>query len=91
MVSSPYYDNPYWEYHLPINPPIEPGKDLDMDGNIYEYTGNDSVEIGNWMTNDSLGYLPRLPIGIDKYKLDRPARLSAVDDYDELDEEYDCD
>jgi hypothetical protein len=88
MVNSPYYDNQYWEYHLPINPPIDPEKDLDMDGQLYEYTGLHAVELNNWLAeNGTATYRPRLPIGIDKYKIKRPSRLSAVED----DEEYDCD
>jgi len=90
MVSSPYYDNPYWEFHLPINPAPDPEKDLDMDGDPYIYTGNNTVELHNWM--DEAGnatYRPRLPIGLNKYLIDKPCRIMAVDD--EEDEEYDCD
>jgi len=90
MVNSPYYDNPYWEFHLPINQPIAPGKDLDMDGEIYEYTGYHAVELNNWLDEDgSATYRPRFPIGLDKTAVNPPRKgFVAVDDDEE---NFDCD
>lgn len=64
MVNSPYYDrydNPYWEYHLPINQPIDPAHDVDVDGNPYTYVWFlDHCDLGNWSTDSSVEYRSRL-------------------------------
>lgn len=94
MVSSPYYDNPYWEFHLPINPAPDFDRDVDFDGEPYEHVASQS-DLGNWFNEGGeLVYRARLPIGLDAYQVDHRAMTAAgVDDAPELDEdyEYDCD
>lgn len=48
-----YYDNPYWEFHLPVNPPgayFREGFDVMMT----------DIELGNWDTDGGFEYRPRL-------------------------------
>lgn len=55
------YDNPRWEFHLPINPPINPGKDIDVTGETYVYDESvTSVALNNWWENDRVVYRPRM-------------------------------
>lgn len=69
MVDSPFYDNPYWEFHLPINPPIQPGKDIDpMTGGVYIWDGPDSAEIANWLVKGEYTFQPRLRDSIQEKK-----------------------
>jgi hypothetical protein len=83
------YDNPYWEYHLPINPAIEPGKDLDPETfELYEWTPSQfDNNILNW-TNDQgeLEFRPRLR---DNVQLVSRFGLADDDEATELDMEYD--
>jgi hypothetical protein len=93
VVSSPYYDNPYWEFHLPINPPIAPGKDLDMDGNEYVYDGPSSIDIGNWTDETGAIYhIDRIrETGINRHSLTKESRVRMISAVTDDDEEYDCD
>jgi hypothetical protein len=53
MVHSPYYDNEYWEYHLPINPPgaYREASDVVLP----------SVDIDNWLDDDGIyRFSPRI-------------------------------
>lgn len=94
MVSSPFYekyDNPYWEYHLPINPPIDPANDRDVDGNPYTYVWTlDSCDLANWTFSNHTGYRPRLKE--DGQWAEGPKRIRReLDEYDwddALDLEY---
>jgi hypothetical protein len=54
------WDNPFWEYHLPVNPPFE----FDLE----DYTGPLTCEILNWNGPDGLEYRPRLPVGLNGMK-----------------------
>nr|ALS91346.1 PKD domain protein [uncultured bacterium] len=61
MVSSPYYDNQHWEYHLPVNPPFDPENHVDVDGNPYTYVWRlDRCDLANWDFGTHVGYRPRL-------------------------------
>lgn len=76
------YDNPYWEYHLPVNPP-----------GAYRTKGDivlDSVEIANWYENDVYVFRPRLRDNVQQVNRIK-MRLTTADEAPELDEEYDCD
>jgi hypothetical protein len=84
VVSSPYYDNQHWEYHLPVNPPIDPANDCDVSGVPYVYPWHvDQVSIVNW--NDPF-FEPRLR---DNVQLVARTREAADGEADELDMEYD--
>lgn len=80
MVSSPYYDNQYWEYHLPVNPPIDPARDCDVSGVPYVYPWYlTEISIANW---DAPYFLPRLR---DSVQLVNRVTLAADGEADELD------
>lgn len=74
------YDNPHWEYHLPVNPP---GAYL-AEGDIVM----DRVDVRNWATDDGFEYRPRLR---DRVQWVNRLRLATDIDAPEIDEEYDCD
>jgi hypothetical protein len=74
------YDNPYWEFHLPINPPINPGSDIDVNGDIYVHDENvKEVSLMNWWDGQMETYRPRPT---------NEFRLTLKDMTEEL--EYDC-
>jgi hypothetical protein len=53
MVSSPYYDNQYWEFHLPINPPGAYRSDSDV--------VLDHIDISNYRDDDGVyRFSPRI-------------------------------
>lgn len=75
MVSSPYYDNPYWEFHLPVNPPGAFRTDEDV--------VLDHVEINNWLDDDGeYRFRPRLKDTVQQTKT-RRRRMRAVEDEDD--------
>lgn len=92
MVNSPYYDNQYWEYHLPVNPPLDFEGAVDVAGNPYSYPWYlDSCDLANWDFGGSIGYRPRLKES--GQWVDGPKRIRReLDEYDwddALDMEYD--
>lgn len=77
MVSSPYYDNPYWEFHLPVNPP---GFRTDEDVVL------DYVDIANWLDDDGVyRFYPRLPRVRNVVQLVGRTREALDGEADELD------
>lgn len=77
--ASTFYDNPYWEYHLPVSPPIQPGKDIDpMTGELYSWNGPDRVGIDNWLVKGEYTFQPRLRDNVQEKR----SRWRAVDDDD---------
>lgn len=80
MVSSPFYDNQHWEYHLPVNPPIDPANDCDVSGVPYVYPWHvDLVSIHNW---DDPHYNPRLRDNVQEVRRRmRGADLECCDDF----------
>lgn len=84
------YDNPHWEYHLPVNPPgayFREGHDVLMT----------EIEIANWDSEGGYEFRPRLKDEVQKVSRDNLAPQAARDDEaPELDIEYedggyDCD
>ena len=74
MVNSPYYDNQYWEHHLPINPP---GNAFRTDTDVVL----ESVEIANWLVDGEYVFKPRLKDTVQMTKT-RRRRGRAVEDDD---------
>lgn len=72
------YDNPYWEYHLPVNPP---GAYFDKEFDVM-MTESD---IANWFGDGGPEFQPRLRDAVQN--VDRTPR--ATDEAPELDLEYD--
>lgn len=79
------YDNPYWEHHLPVNPPgayFREGFDVMMT----------EVDIANWISEGGYEFQPRLKDNVQKVSRDNLAPRAVDDDEaPELDIEYDCD
>lgn len=81
MVNSPYYDNQHWEYHLPINPAILPGTDVDVQGNVYVYPWLiTEVSIDNW---DNPYFQPRLRDCVQLVSRTREARDDEAPELDD--------
>lgn len=74
MVNSPFYDNPRWEFHLPVNPPVPDERDVDyFTGEPYVYAGPDRCDILNWTDDDgNLVFKARLKESADWMTNSRP-------------------
>lgn len=75
------YDNPYWEYHLPVNPP---GAYL-AEGDVMMT----ELELANWDDEGGYVFRPRLRDAVQK--VERGPRAATDDEAPEIDAEWDCD
>jgi hypothetical protein len=83
MVSSPYYDNQHWEFHLPINPPSPAPTKEDIMPH--------SIGILNWINDQGeLEFRPRLRDNV-QWVSRTGLSTASENDAPELDLEYDCD
>jgi hypothetical protein len=77
------YDNPYWEHHLPVNPPGAHFRE-DFDVMMTE------VELTNWDNEGGWEFRPRPRADVQMVSRLRGFRRVEEDEATELDVEYDC-